>query len=440
MPQSSALEAPPLATRLSATTTLVLLCIAQLLAMSLWFAGTAVLPQLAQQWRAGLGTTAWLTLAVQLGFVLGALLSAIFNLADVFSAPRLLVFSTIAAALFNLGFAAFAEDSIAAAIAFRFLTGAALAGVYPVGMKILAGWFRKGRGLALGWMIGALSFGSALPHGIGALGGVGEGSWHAVQPLVLTSSVLAMIGAIIMAAFIRNGPFAAPSPPFDMGQVGELLAFRNRRLALANFGYLGHMWELYSMWGWMAVILAQSAKLTAANRTATSPLAIRSVLTDSAALKGATFLAIAIGIVGCVWAGWVSDRVPATGSQIAQRSRVTIIAMAVSALCCLLTAVFFGNVYAVMAISMVWGISVIADSAQFSAVISEVADPRYVGTALTLQVALGFLLTAVSIRVTAALGEHYGWRIAVASLAIGPVMGIWAMLRLQKSQGDKRMA
>ena len=402
--------------------------------MSLWFAGTAVLPQLAQQWRAGLGVTAWLTLAVQLGFVLGALLSAVFNLADVFSAPRLLVVSTIAAALFNLGFAAFAAGSIPAAIAFRFLTGAALAGVYPVGMKILAGWFRQGRGLALGWLIGALSFGSALPHGIGALGGVGDGSWRAVQPLVLTSSGLALIGAMIMAAFVRNGPFAAPSPPFDMGQVGELLAFRNRRLALANFGYLGHMWELYSMWGWIAVILAQSAKLTAANRAATAPVdLVVSVLTTSATLKAAAFLAIAIGIVGCVWAGWVSDRVPPAGSQIAQRSRVTIIAMAVSAACCLLTAVFFDNVYAVMAISLVWGISVIADSAQVSAVISEVADPRYVGTALTLQVALGFLLTSVSIRVTAAIGEHYGWRIAVASLAIGPVLGIWAMMRLQKS-------
>src|SRR5437763_5089349 len=305
VPELSAIEGSPRAARLSTRSTLVLLCIAELLAMSLWFSGTAVLPQLAQQWRAGLGVTSWLTLAVQLGFVMGALLSAIFNLADVFSARRVLVVSAVAAAIFNLGFAMWAAESILAAMVFRFLTGAALAGVYPVGMKILAGWFRQGRGLALGWMVGALSVGSALPHGIGALGGVGDNTWRAAQPLVLASSGLALLGAIIMALFVRNGPFAAASPPFDPAQAGEV--FRNRRLALANFGYLGHMWELYSMWAWIAVMLGAAGEQRRSE------------------LELAVFVIIGLGAMGCVWAGRGSD---GAGATLQQRSRGTITSMA----------------------------------------------------------------------------------------------------------------
>lgn len=394
--------------------TLTLLSLAELLAMSLWFAGTAVIPQLANEWHAGLALTSWLTLAVQLGFVTGALLSATLNLADVFSAPRVFAISALLAAFANAMFAATAARSITAAIILRFLTGAFLAGVYPTGMKILAGWFRQGRGLALGVLVGALTIGSAVPHGLSAIGGLREGSWHLV---IYLASAQAALAAVIVAVFVKDGPYAAPSPPFDFTQIAQVLSVR--KLRLANFGYFGHMWELYSMWGWIAVLLAASSRGKAP------------VLAD-AAMRGIAFLVIAAGAIGCVWAGRVADR--ATGNTLQQRARVTIYAMAVSGLCCLLAALFFRNTPVLIAISIVWGISVVADSAQFSAIVSESSDPRYVGTALTLQTALGFLLTVVSIRTTAWVADHYGWPWACAQLALGPAVGIVAMSRLMKDE------
>ncbi len=385
--------------------------------MSLWFAGTAVLPQLARVWGAGIGVTSWLTLAVQLGFVTGALLSAIFNLADVFHAPRLVVISMIAAAAANFGFALTATDSIPAAIFFRFLTGMFLAGVYPPAMKILAGWFRQGRGLALGILIGALGIGSAVPHGLSALGTITVDNWKYV---VLACSAQALIGAAMVAFLVHEGPFAAPLARFDIRQVTEI--FRNRRLALANLGYFGHMWELYSWWAWIAMFFYAS-QFAMSDYIEHSPQVIEII----------SFIAMAMGGIGCTWAGAYSDQAPTDNAdaRIWQRSKTTIIAMAVSGASALLTAVFFHNWYAVVVIALFWGISISADSAQFSAIVSEVADPRYVGTALTLQTALGFLLTVVSIRVTAYIGDHAGWDWAAASLAIGPALGIIAMLQLR---------
>ena len=383
----------------------MLLSAAELLAMSLWFTGTAVLPQLAQQWHAGVAMTAWLTMAVQLGFVAGALVIAIFNLPDVFSAPHIFTGSCIAAAGANALFAATGAHA-GIAIAMRFLTGAFLAGVYPTGMKILAGWYREGRGLALGVLIAALTVGSALPHGVHAFGTL---PWRAV---VYTSSLLALLAATIVAAAVRDGPYAAAQPPFDLTQAGEV--FRNRRLRLANLGYLGHMWELYSMWGWIAALLAAS------RRTADAP-----------AVELSAFLVIAIGALGCVWAGYASDAMTNV-SRVAQRSHVTIAAMAVSGTCCLAAAVVFDHFWWLLFVALVWGVAVIADSAQFSAIISEVADQRYVGTALALQTALGFLLTVISLRVIAGVASYAGWRWAAAAMAVGPASGILAMWKLKR--------
>jgi MFS family permease len=409
---------PPVTTTASPQRILLLLALAELLCVSVWFAGTAVLPELARLWHAQFNITAWLTLAVQLGFVVGALTSAILNLSDVFSAPRLIVVSAIGAAVANALFVYAATRSITLAIGMRFLTGFAIAGVYPPGMKILSGWFREGRGFALGMMIGGLGVGSAMPHLLAAIGAITAGNW---QFVVLSCSVQALIGATLVAFFIREGPYAAPLQPFDISQVAKL--FQNRRLTLANFGYFGHMWELYSWWAWISIMFAGSAALTASSsgRPALSP----------GTLEAFSFIGMAMGGVGSLLAGRSSDRSPSDPvARIRQRSRVTIICMALSGLSCVLTAIFYRNVYATAAIALLWGLTILADSAQFSAIVSEVGDPRYMGTALTMQTAIGFLLTVISIRITAYIGQHYGWNWAAASLAIGPVVGIAAMVRL----------
>lgn len=407
---------------------LILLATAELLAMSLWFTGTAALPQLARAWNAGYGLTAWLTIAVQLGFVTGALLAAVFNLPDVFRADKIFVVSSLAAAAANALFAWLAAEHVAAALILRFLTGAFLAGVYPTGMKLLAGWFREGRGLALGIFIAALTVGSALPHAVEAAGNL---PW---REMVLASSGFATVAALLVALGVHPGPHAAPQPPFNFHQVGQ--TFRQRRLRLANLGYLGHMWEVYSMWGWIGVLLAASGTDIA-----------------TAWVELSTFSAIAIGAVGCVWAGAASDRAskdcvaqePALSAvegssavdlRLRRRSNVTIVAMAVSGACCLAAGLVFDSFPALVAVSLVWGIAVVADSAQFSTIVSEVSHPSYVGTALTMQVALGFLLTSLSVRVVAAVGEHWGWRWAGPAMAIGPLLGILAMMRLRTAPAD----
>jgi MFS family permease len=398
--------------------TLAALTLAELLAISPWFAGTVVLPELEAHWAANFNVAVWLTIAVQVGFVTGALASAALNLADIFPAPRVMWMSAVLAAAANAAFAQVAADHMKLALLARFATGFFLAGVYPTGMKIMAGWFREGRGTALGVLVAALTVGSASPYLIKAVILSREFNWQAIVN-VSTASCLA--GALLVVLFVREGPFASPTPRFDFHQVGQ--TFRNRRLLLANMGYWGHMWEVYTMWGWIGAILLE----------ARFPHGwVGSKLTFFEWARNANlwaFVAVGIGAFGCVVAGRFSDRKAA--SQLRQRANVTIIAMAVSGFCCLAAALAFGHFELFVAISIVWGISVVADSAQFSAVVTEVSDQRYVGTALTTQLALGFILTAVSL-------QFFGWMIArghmrpaIALLAIGPAVGILAMSRLK---------
>lgn len=393
------------------TRTLTLLALAELLSMSVWFSASAVVPALASAWKIGASGQAWLTMSVQVGFVAGALGSAILNLAD--RLPSRLLFSLSALLAGAVTFVIPASRSgPSAAIALRFLTGLFLAGVYPVGMKIMATWTRNDRGWGIGLLVGALTVGSAAPHLLRVFGGIGD--W---RPALYLSASLAAAGGLIAFLFITEGPDRAPAPRFNWKYAGEL--WRDRGMALANLGYFGHMWELYAVWTWAPVFLQASFRASGSAAETRAPVA--------------AFAMIAVGGAGSLAAGKLADRFG--------RTVITSSSMAVSGLCCLVAGFFFGrNPWALFIVCLVWGFTVVADSAQFSAGVSELCPAERTGTALTLQTSLGFLLTLVTIRLVPALERAVSWRWAFAFLALGPAVGIWAMLRLRRLPAAFKMA
>jgi MFS family permease len=377
--------------------------------MSLWFSGSAVVPALTQEWHLSESAANWLTLSVQLGFVVGTLLSALLNLPDIISPRHLFILTAIAGALVNGTFGLFAKN-IELAIGLRFLTGMFLAGVYPPAMKILATWFRHGRGVALGVLVGALTLGKATPY---LVNGVGSLNW---RYNVLFVSLLAVIGGIIVLIFVGDGPMALPAARFDWKQLGKI--FRNRGVRLANFGYLGHMWELYAMWTWIPFMIRAS---------------LASRKSDPALAEVSSFLVIGCGALGCVIAGLVADRIG--------RTVVTSVAMAISGACCLVIGLAFGaHPVLLLTIAAIWGATVVADSAQFSACVTELGDPQYIGTALTIQTCFGFLLTTGSIELISVVEKLLGWRYAFVTLAPGPLFGVISMLRLRSLPEAEKIA
>ncbi|MCA1666122.1 MAG: MFS transporter [Thermomicrobia bacterium] len=375
---------------------------AVLLSMTTWFSASAVVPQVRAAWGLTTNQSSLLTIAVQLGFVIGAVLSAALTLADVFPPKWVFCVAAIGAAAVNAGIVLAHGPGLA--IPLRFATGFFLAGVYPVGLKLLATWFRRGRGMALGVMVGALTLGSALPHFINGIGGL---HWRAV---ILATSILTVTGALLAALTMHDGPFPFSRAPFDPQQIRQV--FTNRGVRLASLGYFGHMWELYAMWAWFLAFATDS--LTA--RGTTNPR-------RSAALT--TFAVIGIGAVGCWLGGILGDRWG--------RTRTTAAAMALSAACALGIGFVFGAPFPlVVAVGLIWGVAVVADSAQFSTVVTELADQSYVGTALTLQLAVGFTLTVVTIWLVPILHDHVGWRWTFAFLAPGPLGGLLVMLHLRR--------
>ena len=377
--------------------------------MSPWFSASAVVPAIKAEWGLTDAAAAGLTLAVQLGFVAGTLVSALGNLPDIFRTRRLFGLCAFLAAVSNAAFGLFAHSS-RLGIPLRFATGFFLAGVYPPGMKIMATWFRRGRGMALGVLVGALTLGKASPYLVNALG---SGQW---RTNVLFVSAFAVASGLIVLLFVGDGPYAPALARFDVRQIGRV--FANRGVRLADFGYFGHMWELYAMWTWAPVVIRATLEAGGSSRSLA---------------EGAAFLVIGSGAIGCVAAGLVADRIG--------RTLVTSWAMAISGACCLAIGFFLSASPAwLLVVAAIWGASVVADSAQFSACVTELSDPQYMGTALTIQTCVGFLLTNVTIELVPIVAGWVGWRYAFMILAPGPALGVAAMLKLRSLPEAVRIA
>lgn len=375
------------------------LSIALVLGMSTWFSASSIIPQLQETWTLTDTSKAWLTIAVQLGFVAGALVSAALNISDRIRPQVVILIGGLGAGVANLVLIWAGGPFVG--IPLRFTAGFFMAGVYPPAFKLISTWFREGRGMALGVLAGAIILGNATPHLVNGLGGV---DWENV---ILVTSLLSVLGGVI-AMFVADGPFAFPKSVFDPGQVARV--FANRGVRLASIGYFGHMWELFAMYAWFLVFF-------------TDQLADQGVEAFPRAAF-VTFAVVAMGALGSLVGGLIADRWG--------RSNTTILMLSVSGICSLGIGLLFGGpTWLIVIVGMVWGFTVVADSAQFSAVVTEVADQAYVGTALTMQTAIGFTVTVATIWLIPIIESSVTWRWAFAILALGPVVGIAAMARLK---------
>lgn len=384
---------------------LSVLSVALVLGVSTWFSATAVVPQLTEAWSLSATAQAWLTISVVLGFVGGALFSSALNVADRVRPQLVILLGASGAGLANLGL--IGAGDAAWGIPLRLATGFFLAGVYPPSFKLISTWFRRGRGTALGILAGGIVLGNAIPHLVNALGGLG---WTSV---IYTTSVLSVFGGIL-AFTVKDGPFPFPRSDFDPRQAG--LVFANRGVRLASIGYFGHMWELFAMAAWFVVFFGDHLVARGENAL---PLA-----------ASVTFVVVAMGAIGSWVGGVVADRWG--------RINFTTLMLIVSGSCSIGIGLLYGGpTWPIVVVGIIWGFTVVADSAQFSAIVTEVGDQSYVGTALTMQIAIGFSVSAATIWIIPVIEEMVTWQWAFSILALGPAVGIAAMLRLKRVPGSE---
>ena len=378
--------------------------LSQFAGTSLWFAGNAILPELKESHHLSQYAVSQVTTAVMFGFIAGTFVFAFFSLADRISPTKLFFISALFGALTNIAVAWLAHDANSL-LTLRFLTGFFIAGIYPVGMKIAADWFEKGLGKAMGFLLGALVLGTAFPHLLKnrdfAL------PWKAV--LYLTS-IFALIGGVIMLLFVGDGPYRKKSGGFQWNALGEI--FKSKKWRQAAFGYFGHMWELYTFWGFVPVILALYAQKN--NLPLNIPLL--------------SFLIIGSGSISCIAGGFFSIRI---GS-----AKVAMTALFISGICCFISPLLYSLPYWLFLLLLfIWGLAVVPDSPQFSTLVAQYAPDHLRGTALTIYNSIGFTITIISLLVIDRIFYSTGFFAKENSLLLlgfGAVVGLPSMIRLLK--------
>ena len=390
---------------------LALISICLIGALGTWFSATVILPELTLRTQLGESQQVWLTNAVQLGFVLGAVLIAFFNISDSMSLTVLIALSCTLAAVANL--LLLWTDTPFGSITLRLITGAALSGVYPPVVKLIATWFQKGRGIAMGIIIGALTVGSAMPHLFRAI--AAEANWMFV---IWASSLTTFLAGLIFLIFMSEGPFAFARTRFDPLQIIQVL--RSKSLTLVNIGYVGHMWELYAMWAWILTFARFSE-----HSFDVFPFGTPEYF---------SFFIISVGAIGCVIAGRLSD--------VYGRCYTTAILMLVSGICAFSIG-FLVDISPLLftAVALLWGMTIVADSGQFSTAVTELSEPHLVGTALTFQMALGFGVTVIAVWLVPIAAQRLGsFRWAFLFLVPGPFIGAIAMLSLRQRPEAEKLA
>jgi MFS family permease len=385
---------------------LPVIVLSQFAGTSLWFVGNAVLPELKQELNLSQYALSHVTSAVMLGFIAGTLVFAFFSLADRYSPVKLFFLCSLFGAITNSAVAWLATDATSL-FALRFLTGFFIAGIYPVGMKIAADWYEKGLGKAMGFLLGALVLGTAFPHLLKNRDF--ELPWKSV---LYFTSVFAFIGGLLMLLFVGDGPYRKKTENFQWNAFAEI--FGSRKWRQAAFGYFGHMWELYTFWGFVPVILGLYAEKN--NVELNIPLL--------------SFLIIAIGSISCIYGGYLSIKM---GS-----SKVATTALFISGICCFLSPFFYQlPLFLFLALLFVWGLAVIPDSPQFSTLVANYAPEHLKGTALKIYNSIGFAISTISLIVIDRIyysDSFFAKENTMVLLGLGALLGLPSMFRLIRTK------